>query len=931
MKLLDRIRCRKLKGAVLFTVVSVCAVIIIFVMATLTVVATVQKRTYSDYAKSQSYYTARSAVNSVIAALNADDDLSQAFKNISTRTPLTINMTNSEDMGQITSVYADKISEDMYKICATARVLDDETTVAVYVHEDAHEKPSSGKSSSSAITTFGSSGSENLGFYGGGAINIYAETCPSGQEMGNANANDYVGDFVVNASYTMGTSTSFVIDKVEDQSAGISVFGDFQNGSRDDDLIKKYTSNTVPIVSTFNIMENGASSYYFSYGGINRTMNLTVASDPDNIKPSDYPYIFCTGVFDWFRGADNIPIGIYDESAKVFCPVNIYCGSIDLEVDKVVKIAGSVYCYDSSATNALHAFGKSPFSLAKWIEGLADSVSTDPKAMEILGNFYSKGNVTISRNNNAYAKTYAVNGNMGVDGTLTINSGSDPIVLLVDGNLKAGDIVVNGTGDVTIITSDGTYTVNGGDGANKIDDIPQTSKEYPNLDILYAEFNIDKDSETAWAELHEIFAEAPPKTTASSGETYQDILDSFTTFPDDYELVNMLQGYYCEADSSGQPINENIIYHDKFSSVVNYANGQSAAEPTNYVAQEPSGGFIRTVETIKELFPVDEKASAEKGETIYACEEYPSPEAFEGVHLQSPHVLLQADGNRKVTISIVDGQGTELTNVNIEDYYTITDKNGNDITGSPNADNNTKYEGCTFTIRENAKITGDLGNSPITIDPQAAGKDLYVMLEGCTFGTEGRIVVNDVPEGNSGIKLCKMYISSGVEVADGDKVKNELGLYPTETLTKSNNLFLGTKYYYDFIKGSDTGLALEKFPTDERQMPNLYVYVQPYVSLHLYSGETVITGYINAPRSSINVQKGTSLGGKTLTYTSGTYTQNIKDNSLCMVGAFVFDGANHQNSNTSYIYISDDGRGDNSDEDKGEMVYTWQPLYYDAN
>ncbi|HHX58033.1 MAG TPA: hypothetical protein GX710_08465, partial [Clostridiales bacterium] len=59
----------KLKGTVLFTVVSVMMVLIVFVMATLTIASAASKRSYNTYFKNQSLYSARSVVDTTVQEL----------------------------------------------------------------------------------------------------------------------------------------------------------------------------------------------------------------------------------------------------------------------------------------------------------------------------------------------------------------------------------------------------------------------------------------------------------------------------------------------------------------------------------------------------------------------------------------------------------------------------------------------------------------------------------------------------------------------------------------------------------------------------------------------------------------------------------------------------------------------------------------------
>ncbi len=74
----------KLKGTVLFTVVSVMMVLIVFVMATLTIASAASKRSYNTYFKNQSLYSARSVVDTTVNEL-LDGDATNTLKNEATK------------------------------------------------------------------------------------------------------------------------------------------------------------------------------------------------------------------------------------------------------------------------------------------------------------------------------------------------------------------------------------------------------------------------------------------------------------------------------------------------------------------------------------------------------------------------------------------------------------------------------------------------------------------------------------------------------------------------------------------------------------------------------------------------------------------------------------------------------------------------------
>ena len=69
---------KRLKGTVLFTVVSVMMVMVVFLLGTLALAATASNRAYSNYQKEQTEYTSRAVLDSVVQAIQDDSDIKKA-------------------------------------------------------------------------------------------------------------------------------------------------------------------------------------------------------------------------------------------------------------------------------------------------------------------------------------------------------------------------------------------------------------------------------------------------------------------------------------------------------------------------------------------------------------------------------------------------------------------------------------------------------------------------------------------------------------------------------------------------------------------------------------------------------------------------------------------------------------------------------------
>ena len=96
---------RNLKGAVLFTVVSVLAILIIFMTCTLAMAAAANKRARKTYSTSQSSYTARTVIDSILASVAKDTTFSSAIHNLSEgqSVDLVVEL-NNHSMGSVDNV-----------------------------------------------------------------------------------------------------------------------------------------------------------------------------------------------------------------------------------------------------------------------------------------------------------------------------------------------------------------------------------------------------------------------------------------------------------------------------------------------------------------------------------------------------------------------------------------------------------------------------------------------------------------------------------------------------------------------------------------------------------------------------------------------------------------------------------------------------------
>ncbi|MDD6279164.1 MAG: hypothetical protein PUA81_05170, partial [Oscillospiraceae bacterium] len=231
---------RKLKGSVLFTVVSVMSLLIIFLTGTLVLAASANKRAHRTYSTSQAEYTARAAIESFTAAMEHNPDIAGAIQNLNGTIYPTVEL-GTTGMGHIgcyitddsgNSVYTedkikiekldDKYSQyyytqagsweklDTIKITATATVGKEEKSVTAYIRKKAPNevKPNPIKG---LQTAGGNNVDATEGTYTGALVLGITET---------------PGDFKINNGTNTHTDFNFINGNLDISGSGLNIYID---------------------------------------------------------------------------------------------------------------------------------------------------------------------------------------------------------------------------------------------------------------------------------------------------------------------------------------------------------------------------------------------------------------------------------------------------------------------------------------------------------------------------------------------------------------------------------------------------------------------------------------------------------------------------------------------------------------------------------
>lgn len=469
---------RSFRGAVLLTVVSVMSLLIVFLTSTLVLATAANNRAHKSYSSSQASYTARAAIDSILAAAKQNEDFAIAMNSLKDggSFDVDVNMESSATgIGKVDSAkiaYAGKkqfydaskqewVERDMISVTADVTSGGETKTVTAYVLKDP-PAPGGGGGGGGGFVTVGTAGTANHTIsFGGTYLGI-------GMSKGSRY---YQGDYHLPGGQIVSLNDKLYLNRKDDQPGAIGDLGDGTIGylpnmpeTSDADNIVTYSFGNdgaveAPVVINGNFYSNVTTEIYFpdistgmSVWGNLTFQNLdkfTLKGNPDIVptKFNEIPYIYIDSLFNANGGGGDMKL-----NADGAFPLNIFCGSAN-----IVKaaIGADIYCQDSNKTSVLS--GDAATSLYKWSDSVINKSSYLDSTMS--GNFYSKGSAIVKDTNN----WVTINGDMVIEGDLEVTgklkvTGS----LVVGGTLKCdGELDVAGNIDANFaygskITSDGT-------------------------------------------------------------------------------------------------------------------------------------------------------------------------------------------------------------------------------------------------------------------------------------------------------------------------------------------------------------------------------------------------------------------------------------------------------------------------------------------
>lgn len=426
----------KVKGAVLFTVVCVMMVLIVFLMGTLALAATANKRAMTNYQQEQTEYTARAVLNAVLQNINNDPagQLKTDIANIGTTGTLTVqveipgdnaqvnNNVIISDTGTTQTVYKDGQWENIpvYRMEVTVA---SQTTAASTTYE-ALICAMNAVPPTTTITTITTGGG------GGGAFVSLGDVSTDIGTGGYITGGTYIGldnkDAVppIMQNYTVGVSADTMMD------TPIYVYGNLNSANHRYTVHFTQPGDFFAVEGNFSVThDTGFGTVYdgFSWDGSLATQSY-----------DEVPKIYVGGTFD--MNGTPVRIGSDDVPTNVFCGNFLFTCTNDSNLE---NIHGDIYAFDPDGTSELSSINQNHTELYAWASSTI-SVKDENNVDKYFGEILSAGNVNL--HTTADGQILAIGGSIRVDKNVTIDGGKTcKVGSTVGGRNVKGDVVVGGT------------------------------------------------------------------------------------------------------------------------------------------------------------------------------------------------------------------------------------------------------------------------------------------------------------------------------------------------------------------------------------------------------------------------------------------------------------------------------------------------------
>lgn len=784
----------KVKGSILFTVVSVMAILIIFLMGTLVLATSASNRAHRTYSTSQTQYTARTAIDSILEAFSSSDDFAEAICNLSSTNKslavdVELDQSTLASMGDIHDVVVEYVGQQKYynentkvwedkdqlKITAQVTLGGITKTATGYLIKDPPRNNSSSGGGAGFVTAGDANVSNHTNTFGGTYFNINSKLAP--YDFNDENVFNNKTYLYHTENETNGTKPP---ELIFDTRNGQAIEADFiVNGSLHlpERVTFIYPNEGTGVAIWGNLTSDNPNQICF--------MSKNVTSDKEYAY-NKIPYLY---VDEAINIQKTVGMNIGDSNL----PLNIFCGKTEITGGSGVNIYADMYIMDNS--NSFIKAMNSGSLLGQWTSDVLNKTRDLNAVSHSSGSMFSKGSLTL--------EDFSVKKDVRVENDLTINANSTDVTIY-------GDVVVGGK---LTITGSKNVSIGGTIYCNNVSALGIVTNTKLKDDVIektyYAELNTSILADIGkWVDV-----EGNEITSDKNGDPV-DVIDLT-----DNELNPVPgcptdeNGNYAEySDKSGKPYYapEYIIYLD--TTTGNYLNAVDAFEITgqSYNSADKSTAILPVTLYTDSIYPAEMEKKAILGlTTLYDINGDPLPKE----ETQIVQTLSE----------IGSGSINPYTNTSYEipsGYQDTVDKN-------VYVDSNLPAE-----IKDSCTLQGTFKGKTIKINP--GSNEIWVKIDNVKLevlgGKSTEIVVND----NGG--KVNFLISNSLYMENGGSI----------ITTSFKDIFDNNKDFQ--INTYDN---LPKVPNvTAPNAPNIYIYAGDSDDINYtltMENKGYITGYIKAP------------------------------------------------------------------------------------
>ena len=461
---------RTLKGSVLFTVVSVLALMIIFMTSALALASSANKRAHKSYSASQASYTARAAIDSILAAVGTDNKFASAVAGVASGGSIDVDVAiNDPSLGKITNAKVSYggttsifdpnkmqwVEKVVLEITADVTLNGETTSIKSRVIQDPVVRSDDGPG---YLTMGGKAFNSNGGtIMGGTYVNVgQGPKKPDGTSQGWATLTpsryiyyNYDSAIDYKELYTLEDHRYWTNDTIKQT---------VQNSYEAPIVINGSLITSVDITYYYTQLGKGAVIWGDMIGtnsGVLTDFSESLADLFDSEKnPETYIRKFTEIPFLYVDGNMTVSQNQKIGSQKYSGPFNIFAGSITHEKNGVPSATNTnIYLMDSGKTSSFDLGNGSKFG--GWVVSFYDK----GEAYSTSGGIYSKGNLVFKGSSyNEFTciraegdvtfdhdgkddnnKSITVKGDLVVGGTLNLKMKNGAYIEA--GNIYAGNVV----------------------------------------------------------------------------------------------------------------------------------------------------------------------------------------------------------------------------------------------------------------------------------------------------------------------------------------------------------------------------------------------------------------------------------------------------------------------------------------------------------